>query len=409
MPDTTQEQYPTLLAGRYRLEAILGSGGMSTVHRAYDTVLRRPVAIKLLRPLTGDSAIIAREQREIRTLASLNHHSLVTLYDADIAVLDGAKTTFLVMELVNGPTLAARLRQGPVASFEVTEWVRDLLEALLFIHSSGVIHRDMKPGNILLAPSLLPGRNFTAKLADFGIASLFSATRITSTGTIVGTAAYLSPEQALGTDVGPASDIYSLGLVILEMLTGSAPFTGTMVETLSARLHRNPVIPDIIGPLWSSVLTAMTQRDPDARPTALELISQLSPVRTEATAQIVGETLDSAPVSIDTPTVLLLTPQTPEERRKRSRRSRFGALLIGVLTAVIIAILVSAQLTTAPVPSATLPATFPPGTAAPSTSAVPINSVSPSPLPPVPTPAAAHSGKVSGHDQGNGNGKSGKD
>lgn len=409
MPDTTQQQHPILLAGRYRLDEVVGSGGMSTVHRAFDTVLHRPVAIKLLRPLAGDLAVITREQREIRTLAALNHHCLVTLFDADVVVLDAVTTTFLVMELIDGPSLAVRLREGNVASSEVRDWAGDLLEALLVIHSSGVVHRDIKPGNILLAPSLLPDRNYTAKLTDFGIASLLGATRITSTGTIVGTAAYLSPEQALGRAVGPATDIYSLGLVILETLTGSPPFVGTMVETISARLHHNPDVPASLGPLWCSVLTAMTQRDPDARPTALELIGQLTQSHPETTAEIVSP-LPGLPAAPEPVTLLLpvtfpvvTPPITPSRNRTtRSRRGRFRGVVLGLSAGLLIAGLITIVSIAAGGPGTQLPEPSPSGSVRQTSIPSPINSASFLPVPATPTPTVPRSGKGNGHNQGNG-------
>lgn len=386
---------------------------MSTVHRAYDTVLHRPVAIKLLRPLAGDSAVITREQREIRMSAALNHHGLVTLYEADAAVLDDVLTTFLVMELVDGPSLAARIRQGAVGASEVLEWVRDLLEALLVIHNSGVIHRDIKPGNILLAPSLLPGRNYAAKLTDFGIATLSGAAQITSTGTIVGTAAYLSPEQALGRTVGPPSDIYSLGLVILELLTGSPPFTGTMVETLSARLHRDPDVPASLGPLWCSVLTEMTQRDPESRPTALELFGRLAQSSSESSVTATVPTPVNR-VTAEMPTVAFSDATPPLSRNRMpggSRRRRAGAIVLGSIAGLAIAGSIVFFSVAADQSATRLPVPAPTNSASASPTPSPVGSVSFVPLPPVPAPTVTHSDKSQtdgnhhgdGHNSGNGN------
>ena len=160
----------SVLVGRYRLGALLGSGGMAFVHRATDEVLRREVALKMLVPAASDSNELQRVRSEIDLLATLSHRALVTLFDAGSTTLDGRDVTYLVMELVDGPTLAARLALGPPPGPDVTRMAHDLAEALVVVHANGVVHRDLKPANILLAPSPLPGREFDAKLADFGIA-----------------------------------------------------------------------------------------------------------------------------------------------------------------------------------------------------------------------------------------------
>jgi hypothetical protein len=147
-----------------------------------------------------------------------------------------------------------------------------LAEGLHFIHDRGVVHRDVKPANVLLAPSPIPGRPPVAKLSDFGIARLVESDRVTSTGTFVGTAQYLSPEQARGEPVGPPSDIYSLGLTLLEAVTGATSFPGSAIESATARLARDPVVPGSLGYGWKSLLTAMTNRNPAARPTALDVV-----------------------------------------------------------------------------------------------------------------------------------------
>jgi hypothetical protein len=198
-------------------------------------------------------------------LASLNHFALVTLYDAGTTVIDGVPRTFIVMEFVDGPDLQTRISQGPLPVTEVAEIGADLAEALHYVHSRGIIHRDIKPGNVLLAPSEFPGRSTHAKLADFGIARLVDSTRLTATGALIGTASYLSPEQALGSALGPPTDVYSLGLVLLECLTGERAYPGTAVESAMARLQRQPEIPGSLAEDWHRVLGGMTSREPADR------------------------------------------------------------------------------------------------------------------------------------------------
>ena len=257
----------TLVGDRYEIESELGRGGLATVYRARDTALGRAVALKIIAVQGADSTTIERSRSEIELLASLSHHALVTLFDA--ADFDG--NTILVMELVDGPDLGARLARGRISPADVVRMTIDLAEALHTVHDRGIVHRDIKPGNVLLAPTSLPSVEFVAKLADFGIAYLIDSTRITATGTLIGTAAYLSPEQARGAAPGPESDIYSLGLVLLESLTGTREFTGSLIETVAARLSRDPNIAEDIDDDWRTLLSAMTAQSPADRPSAIEV------------------------------------------------------------------------------------------------------------------------------------------
>ena len=281
----------SVIGGRYRIEAQIGRGGMATVYRAHDESLGRTVALKVLQGHPTDAAAAQRERSEVEVLASLSHPALVTLFDAAEYDVDGEQRTCLVMEFVDGPTLEARIAQRPLARADIVAMATDLAEALDVVHSRGVVHRDIKPANILLGTSRLPGRDHAAKLADFGIAYLIDSTRITEVGTLIGTAAYLSPEQARGTAPGSSSDIYSLGLVLLEALTGVREFTGSMVESVSARLARDPVVPDSLGAGWAELLRSMTLRDPASRPTAAAVAASARRLGAEGTAVMPDQTV----------------------------------------------------------------------------------------------------------------------
>jgi hypothetical protein len=198
-----------------------------------------------------------RQQREMRALATLHHPGLVALHDGGVE--DGRP--FIVTDLVEGPTLAERLEAGPLDPDEVRRVGARLADALAHVHRGGIVHRDLKPANVLLGPD-------GPRLADFGIARAVDGTAVTGTGYVVGTAAYLAPEQVRGEWVGPEADVYALGLVLLEALTGRREYPGALVESATARLHRPPGIPDGIPASLHTAVQAMTALDPAARPTA---------------------------------------------------------------------------------------------------------------------------------------------
>ncbi|MGP3998648.1 protein kinase domain-containing protein [Streptomyces sp. 8N706] len=260
-----------LADGRYRLETRLGSGGVADVYRAFDTQLGRSVAIKAFRP-SADGTDEHRFHEEARLLAGLNHPGLVTVYDFGVE----AYQPFLVMELVSGRSLGELLLGGPLDLDKVATLGGQLAEVLAYVHQHGVVHRDIKPANILL------DHNGQARLADFGVSELLGARRHIAEGGVSGTAAYMAPEQVQGRNAGPAADIYALGLVLLQCVTGRLEYPGDGHEAATARLSRPPYVPAELPARLRRALTAMTASDPAARPTATQCVAML---RTEEVPQ----------------------------------------------------------------------------------------------------------------------------
>ncbi|WP_186377326.1 protein kinase domain-containing protein [Curtobacterium pusillum] len=290
-PTEDVEARSPLLDGRYRVEEAIGQGGMSVVYRAVDESLGRPVAVKVFHPGTVD---IARQEAELGVLASLEHHNLVSLLDAGVLTgPDGGRQRYIVMALVVGQDLEERLAQGPLAVRHIAEIGYDMAEALDYIHARGVVHRDIKPSNILLVDYGNGSDRARARLTDFGIALAAGVERLTADGVTTGTAAYLSPEQARGAEVGPASDVYSLGLVLLQCFTRRREFPGSLVESAVARLSRDPVVPEPLPEHWKTVLRAMTAQDPRDRPAGAELVTLLRDVVIAETA-VADHVVDTA-------------------------------------------------------------------------------------------------------------------
>ncbi|MFL0390482.1 serine/threonine-protein kinase [Curtobacterium sp. 179-B 9B NHS] len=266
-----------VFGGRYRVTGTLGHGGMASVYRAVDEQLGREVAVKVFRIGAVDHGERARAEAEMHTLAALRSPSLVTLYDA--ALDDGNGDSYLVMELVPGSDLDTRLREGPLDTTTTARTGAQVAEGLAAVHAQGIVHRDVKPANVLLESD---GQH--VKLADFGIALLRDAARVTGTGTVIGTAAYISPEQVLGREVTGQADVYALGLVLLQCLTGERPFPGTAVESATARLTRGPDIDQHLPTAWRTLLHVMTAQDPAERPTAAEAARRLRALERDGTA-----------------------------------------------------------------------------------------------------------------------------
>ncbi|SFW87576.1 Serine/threonine protein kinase [Amycolatopsis australiensis] len=256
LPD---ERPPGLLAGRYEVGRLIGSGGTARVYRAYDLRLAREVAVKIY-----DRDAVALDQRrrlrEMTIQGSIAHPGVVALLDSGTE----HGRTYLVMQLVEGENLAERLLGGPMPAAEVITLADGLAEALAHVHALRVVHRDLKPANVFLSAD-------GPLIGDFGIAHALDTTHITGTGVVPGTAAYLAPEQVGGEPAGPPADVYALGLILLECVTGRREYLGTMVEAAMARLTRPPRIPEGLPPSLAYTLHRMTQREPSARPTATEV------------------------------------------------------------------------------------------------------------------------------------------
>jgi eukaryotic-like serine/threonine-protein kinase len=263
-----------LLGGRYRLGPLIGRGGMGAVYRGIDQVLDREVALKVFHPDRVDSQQVRSHQLEIATLARLNHPGLVALYDAGSSPHEDGTVSWLVMELIPGMDLGRYLEAGPLDCLATARLGAELGDALGYIHRRNIVHRDVKPGNIVMA-RYFDDEEPRPKLADFGIARMIDGTQLTYPRTSLGTAGYLSPEQVAGADVGSPSDLYSLGLVLLQCLTGEVEYPGTSLESALARLARPPKMPQGLEPHLAGLLRAMTDTDPRLRPDAIEVARTL--------------------------------------------------------------------------------------------------------------------------------------
>jgi eukaryotic-like serine/threonine-protein kinase len=336
---------PTEVGGRYRIDRRLGAGGMSTVFQATDTVLERPVAIKLLAEhLAQDDAFVARFRREALAAARLQHPNVVQVFDSGED--PGSGRHFIVMEYVDGPSCADLLRDYKALDVEQTVGiVRDACHGLDYAHRAGVVHRDVKPGNLLVS-----GETGMTKLADFGIAKAAEQTRITQVGSVLGTAAYLSPEQARGEEAGPASDIYSLGVCTYQFLAGRLPHEYASLTELALKQQEESVEPisahrPEVPPELDEAVRLALERDPAARyGSALDMARALEAgfhgEQTDTTRKLAATSLENTAATQALRTgVRQAPPPTPpprpappaaprrQERPRRRRRRGLGAFL----------------------------------------------------------------------------------
>jgi tRNA A-37 threonylcarbamoyl transferase component Bud32 len=330
----------TLLGGRYRLDAQIGRGGMSTVYRAFDTVLERPVAIKLMhREIAADSDQLERFRREARSVARLNHPHIVTVIDAgEEPAADGeGGTPYIVLEYVEGETLKQLIRrEGPLEITQAIAYAIEIARALGAAHEQLIVHRDVKPQNILI------GEEGGAKITDFGIARTLTEEGLTVAGRVLGTTDYVSPEQALGQPVTGQSDLYSLGVVLYEMLTGEVPFTGETPVAVAMR-HVREQVPDVqrlrpdVSAATASVVDRAVAKDLDWRyRDAAQMIADLEEV-------LAVEAVRSGQATGEVTSVLRTLPG--ETRRRlpwRMRHPARWAASLALLAAIVAIALVAA-------------------------------------------------------------------
>ncbi|MFV9635052.1 serine/threonine-protein kinase [Mycobacterium neumannii] len=396
-----------LLADRYELRGVLGRGGMAEVHDGWDTRLHRPVAIKLLYPaFTSDADMRRRFEEEARAAAGLNHPNIVSVHDS--GEHDGSP--FIVMERLPGRTLQDEIETGPMPPARVRSMLHDVLGALGCAHAAGIVHRDIKPGNVLIAPN-----SGAMKVADFGIAKT-AGSALTATGQIIGTMAYMSPERVAGAPASVADDLYAVGVIGYEALTGRRPFPH---ENPAALLHAildappppiGVVRPDIDSALAATIDRAMA-RDASQRFTSAEHMR----------AALMGAPSMTGPAPAAAPrpaTKILAEPLAPSanyfvapapRRRPMSRERKLLIAAAGFVALVVagLALALDPSSTTQPPQqvSTSTPAQPPPPP--PTTTAAPL----PPPVPvfeqPKPPKPPKKGGPGNGNGRGNGNGKKG--
>ena len=334
-----------VLGGRYRLGAVIGHGGMAEVHRGRDVRLGRDVAIKLLRPeLARDPAFQTRFRREAQAAASLNHPAIVAVYDTGEDHADGSVTPYIVMEHVEGRTLrdvlAGEGRLLPQRAMEITAQICAALEQA---HRAGIVHRDIKPGNVMLTPS------GEVKVMDFGIARAVtgSSSTMTQTAAVIGTAHYLSPEQARGEHVDARSDIYSTGCLLYELVTGAPPFSGdTPVAVAYQHVREDPIPPSRVEPevpaaIDAIVLKAMAKNPANRYQTAAQM-------RADLERALAGQPVEAAPVLAEDSTTVLPPPATTvllrQQQRRPGRTLAYIALGVATVLVFLVALLLAGSL-----------------------------------------------------------------
>ncbi|HEY6584717.1 MAG TPA: protein kinase [Gaiellaceae bacterium] len=318
-----------VIAGRYELLELVGRGGMSSVWKAHDRLLDRSVAIKVLHEhYTQDEEYVERFRREARSVAQVSHPNIVTVIDRG----EDAGRQYIVFEFVDGENLKQLIeREGPLSVRDALLLALQMARALGFAHDRGLIHRDVKPQNVLL------NDESQAKMTDFGIARSVDVDGVTVTGTVLGTSEYIAPEQARGQRVDAHTDVYSLGVVLYELLTGAVPFSGESFVTVALQ-HVNEPPPDVLDhrpdcpPRVALLLERAMEKNPDDRPTMDELVDELEACLADLDPVSEQATMIARPTA---------TQRTMQASPRRRRRRRVGLLwpIVAVLLVLAVAAL----------------------------------------------------------------------
>ena len=335
-PSSSAPASGSRLNGRYRIEDRIGSGGMSTVYRAFDETLERQVAIKIMHSeISSDDAALERFRREARTVAQLSHPHVVMVIDAG----EDEGHPYIVFEHVRGETLKDRIRrEGALPVAEAIAYAIEVGRALQAAHERGLVHRDVKPQNVLLDEE---GR---AKVTDFGIALGLESNQLTAAGKVIGTTDYVSPEQAMGNEVSGQSDVYSLGIVLYEMLVGEVPFSGESHVSVAMK-HVREGLPDVqrrrpeVSAALAAVLERATAKDQASRHPSMEaLVHDLEEVLTYESARSGGATGEAT-------AILSQLPAGMTGRRSRRRTIGLGLayLALAAAVAVVAALVVNGE------------------------------------------------------------------
>jgi beta-lactam-binding protein with PASTA domain/predicted Ser/Thr protein kinase len=330
---------PPVLGERYEIGGVLGRGGMAEVHRGRDLRLGREVAVKVLRSdLARDPSFQVRFRREAQAAASLNHPAIVAVYDTGEDRTSAGATPYIVMEYVEGETLRDVLRrEGVLSPQRAMTLAADICNALDFSHRNGIVHRDVKPGNVMITPE------GTVKVMDFGIARAVSdsAATMTSTAAVIGTAQYLSPEQARGESVDARSDVYSVGCLLYELVTGAPPFTGdSPVSVAYQHVREDPRLPSSVNPAIPADLDAILLKALSKNPA--NRYQSAAEMRNDLLRSLAGQRVEATPVMGDAEkTAIIGAPpggygggdwdDEDDDARKRRRNRIIAAVVAGVL------------------------------------------------------------------------------
>ena len=314
--------------GQYEIQEFIGQGAMGLVYRAYHVQLERPGAVKVLQALSPDPDTTARFRHEAQAIAQMRHPNIVNVYD--FGEFEG--TPYMIVEYVPGGSLANRLSQGPVTPAAALKYLRGIAAGLDYAHGLGIVHRDVKPANVLLE------KDDTPVLADFGLAKLLQGTSLRSmTGVTTGTPAYMAPEQVMGHQVGPAADRYSLATIAYEMLAGVIPFDGEgLMEMLYAQVHREPSPPSArdtsLGVQVDAVIMRGLAKDPAARwESCASFVDALAAALRPATLPATRQLAPARPARERAPATIVVPPAHQARPRRRALRVAGAAALVLVL------------------------------------------------------------------------------